>query len=103
VNLGEQINTEKLEMTPFIAPDGSYLLFSKEDDLYVSFLKKDGSWSAAIDMGPSINSDGLELCPVVSPDGKYLFFNSSRNGVISTYWVDAKIISEIKNKEQTTK
>jgi hypothetical protein len=103
VNLGEQINTEKLEMTPFIALDGSYLLYSKDEDIFVSFLQKDGSWGKAINMGPSINSDGLELCPVVSSDGKYLFFNSSRNGVISTYWVDANIISEIKNKEQTTK
>lgn len=98
VNLGEQINSEKNEMTPFIAPDGSYLLFSKEDDLYVSFLNKDGLWSESINMGPSINSDKLELCPVVSPDGKYLFFNSSRNGVISAYWVDASIIGNLKPK-----
>jgi len=99
VNLGEQINTEKNEMTPFIAPDGSYLLFHSDDDLFVSFLKKDGSWGKSINMGLSINTEGGELCPVVTPDGKYLFFNSTKNGVQSVYWVDAAIIQSLKPKE----
>ncbi|MHC1704037.1 MAG: ankyrin repeat domain-containing protein [Tenuifilaceae bacterium] len=96
VNLGAQINTDKNEMTPFIAPDGSYLLFQSNGDIFVSFLKKDGSWAKAFSLGSTINTESDELCPVVSPDGKYLFFNSTRSGENSAYWVDAKIIEELR-------
>ena len=37
--------------------------------------------------------------PYVSPDGKYLFFNSGRNGNYDIWWVDAKIIEELRLEE----
>lgn len=49
-------------------------------------------------MGAKINTPGNEICPVVTPDGKYLFFNSTRSGVQNAYWVDAKIIEDLKPK-----
>ncbi len=90
-------------------------------DLYISFRAKDGSWTPMKNMGAPINSYANEHCPVVSFDGKYLYFTSYRsqikippdspltfddikriqmsagNGVGGDiYWVDAKIIEELK-------
>jgi len=37
--------------------------------------------------------------PYVTLDGKYLFFNSDRSGSWDIYWVDAKIIEELRPNE----
>ena len=37
VNVGAPINSAAVEDTPFIAPDGSYLIFERQYDLWVSF------------------------------------------------------------------
>jgi len=92
-------------------------------DLYISFKDKDGNWMKAKNMGDKINTPGSEYCSMISPDGKYLFFtsagrdprripdkpltyedfkkyhNSSKNGLSDIYWVDAKIIEELKPEE----
>ncbi len=47
-------------------------------------------------MGEKINSKKTEYCPIFSPDGKYFFFTSTRDGNGNIYWVDAKIIEELK-------
>jgi len=89
-------------------------------DLYISFKDKDGKWGRAVNMGDNINSSAIDFCPYVSSDGNKLFFTSSRksekqtsreslkmeefiklcngpqNGNSDIYWIDAKIISEIK-------
>ncbi len=127
-NLGHSINTEFWEMDPFVAPDESYLIFCSGErsdgygraDLYISYRRKDGSWTKAVNMGDKINSITIEIHPFVTPDGKYLFFCSNRtthrpysevpityeeklnilnspgNGSEDIYWVDARIIDELK-------
>jgi hypothetical protein len=84
-NLGESINSEDFENDPFIAPDESYIIFTRIDkqrkgdaDLFIGFRRSDGTWIKAINMGYRINSKGWEFCPTVSPDGKYFFFTSTR-------------------------
>ncbi len=91
-----------------------------ESDLYISFRKEDGFWTKSRNMGSRINTFYREVDPVVSPDGKYIFFRSNRrihksysetpltydgiikildgpgNGEADIYWVDAKIIEELK-------
>ncbi len=62
---------------PFIAPDGSYLLFAREMDLFVSFRRPDGSWAEPASLGPEINSPAIDICPQVSADGKYSFSSAS--------------------------
>jgi hypothetical protein len=103
------INSAYEDWTPFIAPDGSYLIFgsyfarktnpSAKCDLYISFHdnKKD-TWSEPVSMGASINTMAQETYPVVSPDGKYLFFTrwTDDKNDMDVYWVSAKIIDEIK-------
>jgi len=80
------INTEANEAGPFIAPDGSYLMFHSNRaggkgvmDLYVTYRAKDGGWSDPVNLGEKINSPYSDWGPVVSPDGRYLFFSSFRN------------------------
>lgn len=91
-------------------------------DLYICFKKKDGSWTKAKNMGDKINSYYKDMAPIATIDGKYLFFSSNRrkglnmadknltyqniidalnsplNGSQDVYWVDAKIIEELRPK-----
>ena len=92
------MNTAGGEEMPFVAPDGSYLLFAREFDLYVSFRKQDGSWADPASLGPEINSPAIDICPMVSADGKYLFFLSQRGGESHTWWVEAKAIENLRAK-----
>lgn len=89
-----------------VAPDESYLLMesmatgmSGGADLYVSFRRDDGSWTEGVGLGSEINVGGYERFPLVSPDGRYLFFLRVTDGS-DFYWVDAKIIEELRSKEQ---
>ena len=97
-NLGPAINTEHEEATPFIAPDGSYLIFQRNLDLYISYRRDDGSWTEAQSLGAPINTPGNELCPMVSPDGRYLFFISSRGGENQVFWIDAGFIERLRQR-----
>ncbi|MBO3697258.1 PD40 domain-containing protein [Roseivirga sp. E12] len=102
--LGKVINTGKWTAHPFIAPDESYLIWDSEreeghgdSDLYISFRQPDDTWGEAINLGDQINTSVWEGGASVTPDGKYLFFNravSPENTDI--FWVDAKIIQELR-------
>ena len=95
--LPEVINTDGMDMTPYIAPDESYLIFSHRGndtydvDLYISFKDGSGNWGAPVNM-EILNTQSAELAPFVTYDGEYLFFLSSRSGVNKAYWIDAGII-----------
>lgn len=105
-NLGRTINTEFSDIDPFIAPDESYLIFSSNRpggygglDFYISYRMKDGSWTKPLNMGAGINSSGHEDRPKVTPDGRYLFLTRDTSGNLDIYWVDAKVIKDLKPKE----
>ena len=100
VNLGDPINTAEIDDTPFVSPDGSYLLFSRQFDLWASFRQPDGSWGTPISLGPGVNSPSIELCPMVTADGKYLFFLSQRDGESHAYWVSAKVIDDLRGRRR---
>jgi len=95
-----------------------------EGDLFVSFRLKDGRWSEPKNLGEGINTgESGEGCPWVTPDGKYLFFSSSTrtlpnyssvpltlekkleilsqpgHGSEDVFWVDARIIEDLKPEE----
>jgi Tol biopolymer transport system component len=91
VSLGPEINSEAHEGSPYIAPDGSYLIFAR-NGLWLSFRQENRSWSKAKYMGERF-AEGL--CPYVSPDGKYLFFLRMGQGYNDIWWVDAKVIEEL--------
>lgn len=89
---------------PWVAPDESYLVFDKytftggvqTSKLLVSFRQKDGSWSDPVEFGKDINATGTELIAKVSPDEKFLFFQRKVDKNTDIYWVDAKVIREMK-------
>lgn len=104
-NIGAPINTGIAEMDPVIAPDGSYLIFHSrmeggcgENDLYISFRNGDGSWAQPVNMGERINTDQNDYCGRVSLDGRYFFFKRRGQDVNATYWIDAKVIEELRIK-----
>lgn len=105
--LGKAINSHKHDWDSFIAPDGSYIIFSSKDrddtigqqDLYISFKDKNGEWTKAINMGEKVNSTKDEICPSVSGNGKYFFFTSRRRGLADIYWINAQIIDSLKPTE----
>ena len=98
VNLGKPVNSEGPQGTPFIAPDGSYLVFESGYDLVVSFRGKDGTWSDPVNLGPEVNTRSIELCPIVTRDGKYLFFISGRGGEMHPWWIGAEVIQKARVK-----
>ena len=119
-SIGPPINTPANEWDPYVAPDGSYLLFASmrpgglgEDDFYVAFRREDGSWTEPVNMGEGVNSPYSENRPFVTLDGKYFFFTSNRpvsspglqepephmrpgNGSRDIYWVDAQLIEGLR-------
>lgn len=103
--LSDAVNTKHREFDPFIAADESFIIFASErpggfgsSDLYISFVRKDGTWTKAQNMGNTINSEDSDYTPMLSPDGKYLFFTSGRGGVDDIYWVDASVIKKLKKE-----
>ncbi len=103
--LGNEINSDKNDWDSFIASDGSFIIFSSQNrhntigkqDLYISFKNKNGEWLEAVNMGEQINSPEDEICPSITLDGKYLFFTSRRRGDADIYWIDTKIIEELRS------
>jgi rhodanese-related sulfurtransferase len=80
------VNTEANEAGPFIAPDGSFLLFQSNRpgsygimDIFVTYRTASNAWSNPVNLGEKVNSPYSDWGPTVSPDGKYLFFSSFRN------------------------
>jgi len=94
-----------------------------EADIYVAFKKMDGTWAEPINLGEKVNSKFYDWAPCLTPDGNYIIFSSYRNiepivseytsysetlqknfgqpksGFGAFYWLDAKIIAELKPKE----
>jgi len=99
--LPDVINSINWAGHPFIDPEERYIIFDSNVDekgkknLYISFKDSNGEWTESINLNQSIGFTEHAAIPHVSFDGKYLFF-SSRGDI---YWVDAKIIEELKLNE----
>ena len=105
VSMSDSMNTEMHESTPFIDPDGNYIIFSRtiktgrygQNDLFISYHKKDKGWTKAQSLGGQINTKLSEGCPYVSPDGQYLFFLRIAQGISEIYWIRTKHIKCFRN------
>jgi ankyrin repeat protein len=103
--LGGTVNSADVEDEPFVAPNGSYLIFKSMRpggyggaDLYISFKRKDGSWTGALNLGPTINTAFAERFPSVSRDGRFFFFGSDRDGNAGDiFWMDAGFIERMRS------
>lgn len=94
-SLGSTINTAAFDGDFFIAPDESYIIISTKEtknyecELWISFRKQDGAWSAPLSLGDKINK-GLahRFGQYVSPDGQYLFYTyGTSEKDCNIYWV----------------
>jgi len=96
--LGPGVNSEHGEGTPHVAPDESYLVFSRNApegiDIFVSYRNDAGGWSEAEAL-TAVNTPDGETCPRVSPDGAYLFFLRRPDRDWKPYWVSATVITDL--------
>ena len=94
VALEATVNSGEMEITPNIAPDGSYLLFTRyfsadEDPfLYISYALESG-WSEAV----MVENIAYCISPIVTPDRAYLIYMSSPS---SFEWRDTSFIEELR-------
>jgi hypothetical protein len=95
-------------------------------DYYIVFRNTDDTWQTPVNMGEKVNSQFNEYSPYVTRDGKYFFFMSSKpdetlfkkqenfnydwlqeihnspgNGNNTMYWIDARIIDELRTDSST--
>jgi len=106
-NLGPSVNSDYHEEHVYVSPDERCILFDSyrpdvygKSDIYFSYRMKDGTWSKAQNLGPTVNSEHYDWYPIVTPDGKCLIFSRTlSSGKINLYWVDAKIIENLKPGE----
>lgn len=96
VNLGDSVNSPFPDYSPVISADESTLIFTSRrpgstggektdddkylEDIYVSYKKKDGTWSSAKSIGSTINTSGSEANIGLSPEGNQLFVYKDING-----------------------
>jgi hypothetical protein len=74
VNMGLEINSSNEENCPYIAPDESYIIFTRftstGENYYISYKNKSNMWHPPV----KIHEELQGVSPKVSPDGKYFFF-----------------------------
>lgn len=101
----ENVNSNFDEEGVFISPNKDYLIiqswkteYTTKHDLYISYKKKDGSWTKALRLDTLINSVDLEQRPFVTYDNSYLFFNRFKLDSLyqpvesDIYWVSTQNI-----------
>jgi len=87
VPLPNNINTERMESSVMIHPDGQTLYFASDGhiglggtDIYMTRKDPLGNWSDPINLGYPINTESNENSLLVGPDGEIAFFASDRAG-----------------------
>jgi len=92
--MGAEINGEGTDHCPYIAPDESFIIFSRFGDagagFFISYKDKSGKWLAPV----KIHEELEGACPLISPDGKFFFLNS--DGI---FWMPAKFVEGLRPKK----
>lgn len=107
--LGEPVNTPAFDGDFFVARDESYIIISAKEtkdfecELWISFRRRENSWTAPVSLGPLIN-DGVahRWGEYVSPDGKYLFYSRGTSPKdCHIYWVRFdRLLNQLKTQAQ---
>ncbi|WP_462151505.1 hypothetical protein [Pseudoalteromonas xiamenensis] len=89
-----------------ISPKEDYLVMNarnntetgrRDNDLFVSFKTKQGTWGMPINLGGTVNSNYNDKTPTISPDGKFLFFGRDEaDGKANIYWVSTEVIEKVR-------
>lgn len=107
-SLGNTINTPAFDGDFFIAPDESYIIISAketptyESELWISFRKKDKTWTNPQSLGDKINKGvAHRFGQYVTPDSKYLFYTKGTSQEdCNFYWVRFDtLLKHLKPKE----
>jgi outer membrane protein OmpA-like peptidoglycan-associated protein len=89
VNMGKPINSGHWETQPCFSSDGKTLYFvrglvkrrerrdSKNQDIYMTEILPNGTWSDPVKLGGNINTPGREESVQIHPDGQTLYFSSN--------------------------
>ncbi len=106
------LNTERSECVLAVSPDEKYIIFTRyinksgnnAVDLYISFHKKDGTWTVARELSSLFNSAGSNHSPRFSSDSKYFFFYQSimteaKAMETKHYWVSTLAFDEMWKSE----
>lgn len=85
-NMGDNINSGTWESQPSFAANGRTLYFVrgkrtasgiKEQDIYYSYLRDDGSWAVPMKVPGRVNTVFEEESVMIHPDGHTLYFSSN--------------------------
>lgn len=89
MNLGKEINSAFMEVTPFLAADNKTIYFASnrpggvgQFDMYMS-RRQDNTWThwtEPVNLGPNINTTGNDINYVIAPTGDYAIFSSDTPG-----------------------
>jgi len=86
VNLGDKINTDGDEMSPFIHFDGKSLYFASDGrpgmgglDIYLTRMKEDSTWTEPQNLGFPVNTSTDDMGLVIEAGGQKAFFSSKRD------------------------
>ncbi len=99
------INSSQSEWDPYVADDKSYIIFKSnreggygDMDLYISYLKENGTYTHPKNLGDKINTDIHDDCGNLTPDGKYFMFarNNRTAGEFDIYWVSSGFIDSLR-------
>jgi hypothetical protein len=101
----DNVNSNFDEEGVYISPSEDYMIiqswktdFNTKHDLYISYRRKDGSWTKGSRLDSIINSIDLEQRPFVTYDNAYLFFNRFKLDTLfkpvesDIYWVSTQKI-----------
>src|SRR6478736_3637065 len=90
INLGENINSESIEINPHISADGKTIYFVREShkgnknfqDIWVSELGEDGKWKPSVRLPKPLNLSEANSVVSVSADGNQLLIKGYyKNGI----------------------
>lgn len=103
VNLGDSINSQGMEQSPFLHPDQRTLYFSSDGwpgmgkgDIFMSKLKDDGTWSSPKNLGFPINTFNEEVGFIVNASGREAYYSSNRRDGTDTDIYKFEIPEEIR-------
>lgn len=96
-NLGDVINTDYNEVSPFVHPNGKTLFFSSNGnlnkgmgglDVYYSSLEDDGSWSEPATMGYPINTTRDDLNYYITEGGRRFYTNINKDNSYDLFEIE---------------
>ena len=98
-NLGPVINTDGTDLTPFIAPDESYLIFASSGHgaqggfhFFISYRGEDGEWTTPLSLDHITADVEQPLWPFITADRQFLFFIGDGD----VWWTRADFIEEMR-------